>query len=104
MTSKNITSLFDDLKNESQIFLNYLKAKFPIFHNSNLFSRDFQYGLKSFLEKMGIKISDNNLVTLSGQFSSYYETQGIFIKTSNQGWKLNYPDFITQKPGDPFSF
>ncbi|MCU0342861.1 MAG: hypothetical protein MUF28_03455 [Ignavibacterium sp.] len=104
MTSKNITSLFDDLKNESQIFLNYLKAKFPIFHNSNLFSRDFQYGLKSFLEKKGIKISDNNLVTLSGQFSSYYETQGIFIKTSNQGWKLNYPDFITQKPGDPFSF
>jgi hypothetical protein len=104
MTSKNISSLFDDLKNESQIFLNYLKAKFPIFHNSNLFSRDFQYGLKSFLEKKGIKISDNNLVTLSGQFSSFYETQGIFIKTSNQGWKLNYPDFITQKPGDPFSF
>ena len=104
MTSKNITSLFDDLKNESQFFLNYLKAKFPIFHNSNIFSRDFQYGLKSFLEKKGIKISDNNLVILSGQFSSYYETQGIFIKTSNQGWKLNYPDFITQKPGNPFSF
>lgn len=51
MTNKNISSLFNDLKNESQVFLNYLKAKFPIFHNSNLFYRDFQYGVKSFLEK-----------------------------------------------------
>lgn len=51
MTQKNISSLFNDLKNENQIFLSYLKAKFPVFHNSNLFSKDFQFGLKSFLEK-----------------------------------------------------
>jgi hypothetical protein len=102
--SKNISKLFDDLKNESKIFLSYLKAKFPVFHNSNLFSRDFQYGLKSYLEKKGIKITDSNLVSLSKQFSGYYETEGIFIKTSAQGWKLNYPEFVTTKPGDPFSF
>ncbi len=104
MTNKNISELFNDLKNESQIFLSYLKAKFPIFHNSNIFSKDFQYGVKSFLEKKGIKISDRSLVDLAKQFSGYYETQGIFIKTSTQGWKLNYPDFVTTKPGDPFSF
>jgi hypothetical protein len=104
MTHKNITYLFNDLKNESQIFLSYLKAKFPIFHNSNLFSRDFQYGLKSFLEKKGIALSDFNLDSLAKQFSGYYETQGILIRTSNQGWKLNYPEFVTAKPGDPFSF
>lgn len=104
MTNKNISSLFSDLKNESQIFLSYLKAKFPIFHNSNLFYRDFQYGVKSFLEKKGIAITDNNLVDLSKQFARFYETQGILIKTSDQGWKLNYPEFVTTKPGDPFSF
>jgi len=104
MTHKNITGLFDDLKNESQIFLSYLKAKFPIFHNSNFFYRDFQYGLKSFLEKKGITLTDINLDSLAKQFSGYYETEGILIRTSNQGWKLNYPDFTTAKPGDPFSF
>lgn len=104
MTNKNISELFNDLKNESQIFLGYLKAKFPIFHNSNIFSKDFQYGVKTFLEKKGIKISDRSLVDLAKQFSGYYETQGIFIKTSTQGWKLNYSDFVTTKPGDPFSF
>ena len=104
MTQKNISTLFIDLKNEYQIFLGYLKAKFPVFHNSNFFSKDFQFGLKSFLEKKGITLTDNNLKVLSDQFSQYYETQGIFIRTSSQGWKLNYPEFVTAKPGDPFSF
>jgi hypothetical protein len=104
MKHKDISVLFNDLKNENQIFLSYLKAKFPLFHNSNFFSKDFQYGLKSFLEKKSIHLTENNLISLSDQFSNYYETQGIFIKTSTQGWKLNYPDFVTAKPGDPFSF
>ena len=104
MTVKNISGLYDNLKNENLIFLNYLKAKFPIFHNSNFFFRDFQYGLKGFLEEKGTSLSDNNLASLAKQFSEYYENEGIFVKTSTQGWKINYPDFITTKPGDPFSF
>jgi hypothetical protein len=104
MTHKNISILLNDLKNENQIFLSYLKAKFPLFHNSNLFSKDFQYGIKSFLEKKSIHLTENNLIQLSDQFSAYYESQGIFIKTSTQGWKLNYPEFVTAKPGDPFSY
>ena len=104
MSKHNISNLFNDLKNEKKIFLSYLKAKFPVFHNSNLFSKDFQYGLKSFLEKKNIYLTERNLISLSEQFSNYYESQGIFIKTSSQGWKLNFPEFVTQKPGDPFSF
>lgn len=104
MTHKNIDGLFNELKNENQIFLSYLKAKFPVFHNSNLFSRDFQYGLKSFLEKKGTVLADQNLIKLAKEFSGFYESQGIFLRTSNQGWKLNYPEFVTTKPGDPFSF
>lgn len=104
MSNKNTTGLYNDLKNENHIFLNYLKAKFPIFHNSNFFFRDFQYGLKGFLEKKGTTLTDNNLASLAKQFSEYYETEGIFVKTSSQGWKINYPEFVTTKPGDPFSF
>jgi len=104
MTRKNIEDLFNELKNENEIFLSYLRAKFPVFHNSNLFSRDFQYGLKSFLEKKGIMLNDQNLIKLSKELSDFYENNGIFLRTSNQGWKLNYPEFVTTKPGDPFSF
>lgn len=104
MNNKNIESLFENLKNENEIFLSYLKAKFPIFHNSNLFYRDFEYGLQSFFEKKGIHLSAQNVEHLSKLFSNYFETTGIFVKTSKHSWKLNYPEFVTTKPGDPFSF
>lgn len=104
MSTKNIDQLFNELKNENQIFLNYLKAKFPLFHNSNLFDKDFQYGIKGFLENKGVQVSYEVTEKLSKMLSEYYENQGIFIKTSQHGWKLNYPDFVTTKPGDPFSF
>ena len=104
MSNKNVQRLFESLKNENEIFLSYLKAKFPLFHNSNLFSRDFEYGLHGFLEKKSIHLSAQKLEELSKLFSDYFESTGIFVKTSKHGWKLNYPNFITEKPGDPFSF
>lgn len=104
MSKHNLTELFNNLKNENQIFLSYLKAKFPVFHNSNVFARDFEYGLKSFLEKKGIYLSENNLIELSKLLSDYFVTQNVFVKTSANAWKLNYPEFVTAKPGDPFSF
>ena len=104
MSKSNLADHFSVLKNDNQIFLNYLKAKFPLFHNSNIFSRDFQYGLKGFLEKKNIYIRENDLIQLADDLSKYFEAQGIFVKTSSNGWKLNYPEFLTQKPGDPFSF
>jgi len=104
MAQNNISQILGDLKNEEQIFLNYLRAKFPVFHNSTLFSRDFQYGLMHFMDNKGKHLTDNEASSLSKQFSDHYETKGIFIKTGEQSWKLNYPDFVTTKPGDPFSF
>lgn len=104
MSKINVDSLFNDLKNENQIFLSYLKAKFPLFHNSNFFARDFEYGLKGFLEKKGIYLAFREVEKLSLLLSDYYEKQGIFIRTNAQGWTLNYPEFSTTKPGDPFLF
>lgn len=104
MNNKKLNPIFDNLKNEDQIFLNYLRAKFPLFHNSNFFYKDFEYGIIGFLEKKGINVTFQDAEELSKLLSDYYISKGIFIKTSNQGWKLNYPEFTTAKPGDPFSF
>ena len=104
MDKQKLNSIFESLKNEDQIFLNYLKAKFPLFHNSNFFYKDFEYGIIGFLEKKNIKINYKQAEELSKLLSDYYVSRGIFVKTSSQGWKLNYPEFTTTKPGDPFSF
>jgi len=34
--------------------------------------------------------------------AKYFEEQNIFLKVNNQGWKINYPEFATAEPGDPF--
>jgi hypothetical protein len=90
------------LKNNETELLNYLRAKFPVFHNSNFFFRDFQYGIRSFLEKKEVKVSYQMAEKLAVEMAKYFEEQNIFLKVNSQGWKINYPEFATAKPGDPF--
>ena len=100
--NKKITKYFDQLKNDQTILLNFLKAKYPLFHNSNFFFRDFHYGIRRYLEKKGIVVSYQQAEMIAKELSMYFESQGIFIRTNDLGWKVNYPEFVTQNPGDPF--
>jgi len=90
------------LKNNEMELLNYLRAKFPVFHNSNFFFRDFQYGIRSFLEKKEIKCSYQLAEKLATEMAKHFEDENIFIRVNSQGWKINYPEFATTEPGDPF--
>lgn len=92
---------FDLIKNDDQVFLKYLKAKYPFFHNSNFFFRDLQFGLQKYLEKKGIKISNKEAEELAHRLGDYLEEKNIFIKVNLSGWRLNYPEFVTTAPGDP---
>jgi hypothetical protein len=96
------TKYSDVLKDEYIIFLNYLKAKFPAFHNSNIFFRDFHYAVKNFLEIKTLKVTYAVSEKLAKEFAGFLEAKGILIKVSDLGWKLNFPDFTTVKTGDPF--
>jgi hypothetical protein len=93
---------FRILKDDYVVFLNYLKAKFPTFHNSNLFFRDFHYAIKHYLEIKDMKVNYQDSEQLARDFSEFLESKGILIKVNSLGWKLNYADFTTVKPGDPF--
>ena len=100
---KDITSkYFTVLKDEYIIFLQYLKARFPTFHNSNLFFRDLHYAIKHFLETKDMKVNYADSEQLAREFSEFLESKGILLKVNDLGWKLNYADFVTVKPGDPF--
>ena len=90
------------LKNNDEELLNYLKAKFPVFHNSNFFFRDFQYGIRSFLEKKETKASYQMAEKLAEEMAKYYEEKNLFVKINDQTWKVNKTEFVTAEPGDPF--
>ena len=96
-----INSYLETLKSEQQIFLNYLKAKFPVFHNSNFFFRDFHYGVKSYFEKKGTKLSYALSEQLAEKYSELLESEGFFIKITDKTWRVHFPEFVTSVPGDP---
>lgn len=90
------------LKSNDEELLNYLKAKFPVFHNSNFFFRDLQYGIESFLEKKEIKVSYQTAEKLAEDMAKHYEEKKLFVKINPHTWKVNKPEFVTAEPGDPF--
>lgn len=89
------------IESDYPVFLNFMKAKFPLFHNSNIFYRDLQFGLIKFLEKKGQKVSSVEAQRLADDIGKNLEEKGIFTRVNNSGWRLNYPEFTTTKPGDP---
>ncbi len=98
---KKIDKYLEQLKSEQQVFLSYLRAKFPVFHNSNFFFRDLHYGIKGYFEKKGKKISYSDSQQIAEEYAKLLEEQGIFVKTSDKTWKVEFPEFITTEPGDP---
>lgn len=99
-----ISKKIDELKKDYTVLLNYLRARFPIFHNSNFFYRDLQFGIRSFYEKKGDKLSYSESEKIAVEIARFFEENNIFQKSSSQGWKVNYPEFATLKPGDPFYY
>ncbi len=101
MKKEKLNELSEQIKNNPLIFLNYLKANYPLFHNSNFFFRDFQYGIKKYFEIKDIEISYPEAEESAKSLSNYFEGEGIFVKISDSTWKINFPEFVTQVPGDP---
>lgn len=104
MAKNDIQKLFNELTNDINILLEFLRAKFPMFHNSNFFLRDLQFGIKSFFEKKDIYLGYSESEQLAKMIYEFFQKEGIFIPTSNMSWKVNYPQFETSKPGDPFNY
>ena len=100
--NKKTSKYLDLLNKNEEILLNFLRAKFPIFHNSNFFFRDLQYGIKNFLEKKDIFVSYKQADELAIEIAKHFENKQIFTKNNEKAWTLKYPEFVTTEPGDPF--
>ena len=84
----------EELVNERTELLHFLKTKFALIHNSNIFFRDFHFGLMEYLkEKKGKKVHYLDGETLAHEVCEEFEKLGIFCKIDHQSWRLNYPEF-----------
>ncbi len=98
MNSKNNQELLSILTGNRQSFLEFLKAKYPVFHNSNIFFRDVQYGIQKYFEKKEIKVTYQQAEKLAVEFISHLEKENIIKKVNSIGWKLNLPEFSSAIP------
>ncbi len=83
-------------------FLNFLKQSSRFFTIQIFSFRDFQYGIRSFLEKKDIFITYKESENLANDIAEHFTGKGIFQRVNNQGWKVNYPEFAAVEAGDPF--
>ncbi len=90
---KELKKYFEILLNEERTVLNYLKSKYPLFHRSNVFFRDIQFGIKHYLENKEIKLKYTDSEILAREFINHLIGKGILNSISQEIYLLNYPEF-----------
>ncbi len=83
--------------------LRFLKSRFPMYHLSNFFFRDVQYGIMSMLEERGVRITYPEAEQCAHALIAKLEREKIFSPVDRQTWVVNFPEFRTDpvRPAAP---
>lgn len=84
---------FEIITGNKEEFIRFLKSKFSLFHLSNVFFRDFQYGIISFAESKGAQMSYGRAEELAKLVIQNLEGSGILKLIKPGSWMLSYPEF-----------
>jgi hypothetical protein len=86
---------------EHTAVLKDLSNRFMVFHQSNIFFRDIQYGIQAMRREQGMKVSYVEAERLAREFVQRMEQEKIFVGIDRQTWTLRYPEFKTPKVEKP---
>ena len=86
---KQLTYILENYKD----VLTFLRSKFPLYHQSNFFFRDVQYGIQSLLERKGMKTGYTDAEMIAREFVQKLEKERIFLPVDRQTWVVNYPEY-----------
>jgi hypothetical protein len=86
---------FEIIVSNKTDFIHLLKTKFSLFHLSNIFFRDVQYGIMSYAEARREHISYGRAEELAKLVINNLEGSGILKPIKPGSWMLNYPEFRT---------
>lgn len=90
------------LNNDKEV-LAFLKSNYPMYHLSNIFFRDVQYGIQKLFERRGEKLRYPDAEKIAWEFVGKLEKEKTLNRIDKQSWVLNYPEFKkpTTKPAAP---
>ena len=81
---------FTELVSNKDNFFKFMRERYPIFFNSNIFLRDIQYAIRTYFERKEIHISYTDAEELMKKFTSKLETDGELIRMDYNSWKVNF--------------
>ncbi len=82
--------LLNDLTSNKSIFFKFMKEKYRLYLNSNIFFRDIQYAIKSYFEKKDIQVKYSQAEKIAYDFIQKLEDTGELKKMSDNAWKVNF--------------
>ncbi len=80
----------DMLLSDKKTFFKFMRIKYPLFYNSNIFLRDVQYAIRSYFEKKDIELKYPEAEKLAFEFTAALETEKELINLGNNAWKINF--------------
>lgn len=80
------------IRNQKE-FLNHLRSKFHLYHNSNVFYRDLHYGVMEYLQRENIKHGYTETEAITSYLINDFIEKGIFRQIDSRTWMVNYPEF-----------
>jgi hypothetical protein len=80
---------------ERSAVLKYFGSKFPMFFNSNIFYRDMQYGVTSYLDAKGYLISYADAERITDAFIEKLSEENILAKINDITWKITSAEYNT---------
>jgi hypothetical protein len=82
------------LNNESEV-LTFLRARYPLYHLSNVFFRDVQYGIQTLLDRKSMRVNYREAERIARDFVARLERKRTLVPIDRQTWALHYPEFRT---------
>lgn len=87
------TILMSSLVQNKTDFLTFLKSRFHIYHCSNVFFRDVQYGIMAYAEEKGTRVTYGKAEEQARELITQLTAEGILKEVKPGAWMLNYDSF-----------
>ena len=80
----------EHLISNKEVFFNFMKKKYPLFQQSNLFFRDMQYAIMSYFELKEKPLKYEEAELVAQNFIKKLVDNGELLKLDHKTWKVNF--------------
>lgn len=78
-------------------FLQFMRARSPLFHLSNVFLRDLHFAVIEFLRMKKVNIRQTEAEQVAREIALQFEKKNMFKKLNANTWMLINPDYSLKK-------